>query len=951
MNKKSKFLTIIPLIALCLCGCSTSSEEDSLESEETTQSSETGGTTSETNPSTPDPDEPQYGAYALVGDFIDSNWNESPEKDSVYYLGYDLNDTNTKYWEVNVTIRPSNGDNWVAGLRVVEYGTWSLVLGYDELGAASTGVLSGDGEHNIKVSWDTSYKITIDMRKSASITVQQLDSDGNPILPSYDSAYILYGDFEESSWGASSTEGNVTYLAYDSSISTSKYWSVTLYTTSTASDWDASFRVVESTNFESTIADYSNLDTDNSTGVIGENNDNNICLYWDTEYDIIVDCRNSTPTITVNYAGTVLESDFYPDVARYDTISGIGRVDEIAENDDYIMGMDISSIIEVENAGGKYYDYDGNQVDLFTFLASQGVNYIRIRLWNDPYVEVGNPDSGSFQGGGNDIDTDIEIAKRAVEAGMKINLDFHYSDFWADPGKYARPRSWESLSDSAVISTAASWTSEVLGKFKEAGCTPDMVQVGNEINNGIAGFSRSTDTNSNYIQFIAACNKAVKDFDSSIKTCIHLASSSFRTDVYTALNNANVDYDIIGLSYYPYYNSHGTLSTLKERMDSLSKSFPTKEVCVVEYSYAWTLESKWEQGYGTINNTFNTQTYCDVAGYPASVQGQAQCIYDINEAVAECDTGIGSFYWEPAWLAREGTSWASLESLPYYQEYGESNATESWMGSTSWSNQALFDYEGYALQSLTVYDLMRNGDKVEEHYVSGTTSFTGTIDGEASDRSSYLPSTTTITSDTGRTHEVEITWDQDSIDALNSASAGETVTVNGSFTFNGETISVTGTYTITTHNYIQNASFEDNTSSSKTDNWTLTQISGTASSYGKYNNDGNARTGKWYFNPYSGAAYGARITQDVTLDAGTYTLEYYYRSSNGNDIQFTLYGESNGSHINEVTSYGDSAGTAWLYSSLTLTLTNAETITIGLDVTGSAGAWAHVDDFALYSTN
>ena len=111
-------------------------------------------------------------------------------------------------------------------------------------------------------------------------------------------------------------------------------------------------------------------------------------------------------------------------------------------SDDFIRGMDASSVLVEENSGVTYYNYDGEEQDVFMTLAQSGVNYIRLRVWNDPYDENGN----GYGGGNNDVATAIELGKRATQYGMKVCIDFHYSDFWADPKRQHAPKAWEGMS-------------------------------------------------------------------------------------------------------------------------------------------------------------------------------------------------------------------------------------------------------------------------------------------------------------------------------------------------------------------------------------------------------------------------------------------------------------------------------------------------------------------------
>ena len=150
-------------------------------------------------------------------------------------------------------------------------------------------------------------------------------------------------------------------------------------------------------------------------------------------------------------------------------------------SDDFIRGMDASAVLSVEKSGAKYYGYDGKEQDVFETLAESGVNYIRLRVWNDPYDENGN----GYGGGDNDVATAIELGKRATQYGMKVNIDFHYSDFWADPKRQHAPKAWEGMSADEKADALYDFTKESLTQILDAGVDVGMVQVGNEINNEI----------------------------------------------------------------------------------------------------------------------------------------------------------------------------------------------------------------------------------------------------------------------------------------------------------------------------------------------------------------------------------------------------------------------------------------------------------------------------------
>ena len=165
------------------------------------------------------------------------------------------------------------------------------------------------------------------------------------------------------------------------------------------------------------------------------------------------------------------------------------RVDKInGLSDDFIGGVDVSSYVAEKNSGVKYYDFEGNELDdqgFFDLLHDCGVNYVRIRIWNDPYDASGN----GYGGGNNDVDTAVEIGRWATQAGMKVLIDFHYSDFWTDPGKQYTPKAWEKMTLTDKAAALSAFTEESLNALLDAGVDVGMVQVGNETNARFCGES------------------------------------------------------------------------------------------------------------------------------------------------------------------------------------------------------------------------------------------------------------------------------------------------------------------------------------------------------------------------------------------------------------------------------------------------------------------------------
>ena len=191
-------------------------------------------------------------------------------------------------------------------------------------------------------------------------------------------------------------------------------------------------------------------------------------------------------------------------------------------SDDFICGMDASAVLSVENSGAKYYGYDGMEQDVFKTLAESGVNYIRLRVWNDPYDENGN----GYGGGNNDVAAAITLGKRATQYGMKVCIDFHYSDFWADPKRQHAPKAWEGMTADEKADALYDFTKESLTAILDAGVDVGMVQVGNEINNGM---SDETETDS-VMKLLTAGSKAVREI-----------SSDYGKDIQIVLHYTNIE--------------------------------------------------------------------------------------------------------------------------------------------------------------------------------------------------------------------------------------------------------------------------------------------------------------------------------------------------------------------------------------------------------------------------
>ena len=251
-------------------------------------------------------------------------------------------------------------------------------------------------------------------------------------------------------------------------------------------------------------------------------------------------------------------------------------------NPEFIRGMDISSVISLENSGVSFRNAEGEAEDIFKILSDSGVNYIRVRVWNNPY----DKDKNGYGGGNSDLEKAKIIGRRAAENGMKLLVDFHYSDFWADPAKQQEPKEWKNLSVSEKCEKLYDYTKTSLDAIKDDGGDVGMVQIGNETTTGIAGEYAT----SNVAKLYKSGIKAVRDFDKAVLTVIHFTNperTEATKDLADMLSDNQVDYDVFAVSYYPYW--HGSLENLTDVLSYAAKTYG-KYVMVAETSYAYTLD-------------------------------------------------------------------------------------------------------------------------------------------------------------------------------------------------------------------------------------------------------------------------------------------------------------------------------------------------------------------------
>lgn len=366
-------------------------------------------------------------------------------------------------------------------------------------------------------------------------------------------------------------------------------------------------------------------------------------------------------------------------------------------NAQHYVGGDISLLPEYENAGSVYKDINGTIIpDMLPWLKDQGMNAMRVRLFVNPkkYQELHKNDAGSTKYDPNacqDLEYITPICKRIVDNGMDLMLDFHYSDTWADPAKQWTPIDWENLSDGQLYQKIYDYTKETLETLKSQGIVPAFIQPGNEISYGMLwgklGSAESSlkkvymNNSANWERFgklLSQAIKACREVCPEAKIVIHterVAQVDVEKYFYDKMKELNIDYDIIGLSYYPYF--HGKINVLDTSLSMLQSNYPDKNIMIVEtgYAYAWEVPGTDKQ-----------------VDYPYSAQGQNRFATELVNTLGKYPSVNGLFWW---WM-----------------EYNAYNS-----GLSGWYNAPLFDSrDGKALPALITICSFAQSSGVSEIY-------------------------------------------------------------------------------------------------------------------------------------------------------------------------------------------------------------------------------------------
>lgn len=591
-------------------------------------------------------------------------------------------------------------------------------------------------------------------------------------------------------------------------------------------------------------------------------------------------------------------------------------------SDDFMRGVDISSLSDIEKCGGKFFGADGKEADLFSILKENGVNWIRLRVWNNPTVG-GKP----YGGGNNSVDVDLPLAKRAKDAGFKLLVDFHYSDTWADPGKQNMPQDWKNLKEKQLNAAVEKWTAESIGKFIDAGARPDAVQIGNELNNGfmwpvgkiwgdknekVGGFK-------SFISLLKSASAGVRSAQKDgekIKIIVHLADGG-KNDLYRAvfdpIKKSGLDYDVIGLSFYTYW--HGGLQDLKSNLEDLSSRYG-KELAVVETAYGYTEEDADSQG-----NVF--MIYSDENhGYLPSVQGQATAVRDVIETVSSVKGGIGVFYWEPAWIPVAGAGLSASEG-------------------NTWDNQTMFDAQGRALPSLAVWALAGGNEKISNAWGGSASNGGGFVPYMAADKIEIiskpgeipaLPASVKVVWTNDSESVVQVQWEEKDWKSLpNGTYSVRGKVLNSDFEIGASVIVSDRT------NLIADSSFE----SGKFGAW---KLNGPSSACFLENNKGNAHTGKWTYKYWLADGFQSVLSQSFqNIPNGTYELSVWSMGG-GNENNIRLFAADFDGTKKQITSKIVNTGwQIWKQYKITVPVSDGKA-TVGIYLDTAPDCWGNFDD-------
>lgn len=689
--------------------------------------------------------------------------------------------------------------------------------------------------------------------------------------------------------------------------------------------------------------------------------------YWKNSPDAYVKIFDNT------YTDPAIIQDEYDNVVSYaqalsdeesaqvvtDASIAVKRVKDLPS--DFIMGMDISSVISEFASGVTYKDFDGKIIDNVTdfckFLASQGITCIRVRVWNNPYDASGN----GYGGGNNDVEKAKTMADACRAAGIKMLVDFHCSDLWTDPGKQQVPKAWKNYSLEEKESALQQFLKDSLNTIDPAKDTVTMVQVGNETTNGFIGETDIT----NMCKLFSAGAAGVRAYNGEVKVVIHETNPEKGNVTKWAknLSDNSVNYDVLATSYYPYW--HGTLDNLKSEFAKVKADYG-KDVMVAETSYAYTLNDS--DGHDNTVRVGNNDTGENTTE-PFNEQGQATAIRNLIEAVNSVG-GLGVFYWEPAWITvgdttgltgaayeeqvaknkavweKYGSGWASS----FANEYDSEDAGK-WYGGSAVDNEAMFYPDGTPTPGLHVWNYVKTGSKTNDVYlysVGKAEELNQTIKvGENAD----IPETVTVTYSTGEVQE-PVTWNAEELGKIDQNKPGVyevsgvvnlTKEITQGLNKGQKQAEVTYKLTVKQANLItdaEDAGFE------KGENF---EVSGSGISDIPAKDDPYEGSYSMHWFAKDAAAVGTvTYNKEITLESGKYHFETVAQGA-GAKISLNILDQS-GKVLFEGEQMELNGWKNWMIPQVHFSLSQKTAVKLQIQVDMAAGGWGTADSLYLYKT-
>ncbi len=692
--------------------------------------------------------------------------------------------------------------------------------------------------------------------------------------------------------------------------------------------------------------------------------------------------NNYFDSCVVEVEGEVADPELY--VGQITSLAGR----EAGSEHPFIMAMDSSELLSVEAArkesGLTFKDFDGNEADVLQVLKDNGITDIRIRVWNDPYADAAKQQG--YGAGNCDVENAVELSKRCEKVGLGVIIDFHYSDFWADPAKQKAPKDWEIYANNidGKVTALKKFTQDALEEIKGTNVKITMVQVGNETTGGMAGETDWT----KICKLMNAGAEAVREVTDTVanggaKVAVHFTnagSNNFMEKARTLSDN-HVDYDVFGSSWYPYYTSAGSLSGLVSQFRSIHDEFH-KEVMVLETGYAWTRDD-----FDGCGNTALEETT-----QPLTVQGMSNSVREVIEAVANLgDYGLGVSYWGGTWVAasmstdgntnralclEHGCGWATS----YAHNYDSSapspvgTAKTPTSGGTMVDNNAFFRSDGSPIEALKVFKYVweeghtsdLHADYLEDqelYYTVGQ----GTIE---------LPKTVNVVLNNGSAMETDVVWAIEKADLEEYINEVGTYQVEGTTNFGGTCYCYVW---VTNVNLLTGGSFEEDQGIAKSygsQNGGAIYLSNMGDWAATYNNSGSGNLQLYVSNESQNAVMGTnsfhfwdsgkvdfKLFQMVDMskitENGKYTCSFELQGDQGEKIDVHAYitvtykdGSTQtfeGSKLTQLDGW-----THWQRTQASVTIediANIASIEVGISVYSDPvgeGPWGNIDNAQFY---